>query len=83
MRYWEPNANPLAESEIGSGTYSPTFVVEDIEVLGPKQTFVAGDIPITGIRDVQYEINRAVQRVAALPVVLPPLTPQTTIQLGS
>jgi hypothetical protein len=83
LRYWEPTKDSLVESGAGTGTYSPTFVVQDVETLTPKQTITVSDVPIMGAQDVDYEVSRIVQRMAAQDAALPALTSQTTLNLTS
>jgi hypothetical protein len=49
------------------------YVVQGIEVDGPKQRLVIGDLPLTGLKDIQYVIDRIIQRSSMNPVTLPPV----------
>jgi hypothetical protein len=77
IRYWE-SAVP---GQPGTGGYSPTYIVLDVEVDGPTQKVVFGDIPVTSIQDIQGEIDRIIQRAslvnaasAPVPAALLPIT---------
>jgi hypothetical protein len=79
IRYWE-SAVP---GQPGTGGYSPTYVVLDVEIDGPTQKVVFGDIPVTSIQDIQGEIDRIIQRAAlanaasaSIPAALAPITKQ-------
>jgi hypothetical protein len=61
LRYWEPSTNPLNQSSVGTGTYSPNYVVQQVEWDGPTQRIVVKDIAIS-VDDLKYEIDRMVQR---------------------
>lgn len=80
VRYFEPSVEALHEWG-GRGTYSPTYVLQDIEVNGPSQTLVIGDVPYADT-DSAYEAARIAQRtavIAATAVPTPALVPQPTI----
>lgn len=77
VRFWEPNVSPLPQAIAGLGTYSPTFIVQDIETSGPQQKLIVGDSPYSDI-DTTYEATRIAQRtsvVAATAVPTPALAP--------
>jgi hypothetical protein len=44
MRYFNPSKYPLVESETGTGTYSPTYVVLEVQTDGIQQTVLIGDV---------------------------------------
>lgn len=44
-RYFSPAAYQLVESEAGTGAYSPTYAVLDVETDGIQQTVTLGDVP--------------------------------------
>lgn len=78
VRFWEPNKESLQETGLGSGGYSPTFILQDVQVDGPGQTLIVGDIPYADI-DTAYEAARVAQRtavIAATAIPIPPLAAQ-------
>lgn len=69
IRYWEPSRDPFTESGAGSGQYSPTYVVLDVEVDGATQKIVFGDVPVTGVQDIQHQIDDMIRRASVAPGV--------------
>lgn len=65
LRYLEPAANPLPESEIGGGAYVGPFVVESMTDGGADRRLVAGDVPITDSRDEDALVKMLLGRSAA------------------
>jgi hypothetical protein len=57
IRYWEPNKNPMAESETESGTYSSTFIGQASANSSDFQDVTAGDIPLPTNTDLQEWVN--------------------------
>lgn len=64
LAYWEPVKSPVSLSFAGSGTYSPNYVILDVQDDGVEQTVIYGDIPVNGANDLRYEIDRIIQRTA-------------------
>jgi hypothetical protein len=62
VRYKEPSKDEFPQPASGSGGYSPTYLAQDIEVDGAGQLVTVGDVPVSGLADVQYELDRIVQR---------------------
>lgn len=60
---WEPDHDefPQPGGSSGAGTVA-TYVVQDIEVQDKQQILITSDVPIAGYQDIQYEVDRIVQR---------------------
>lgn len=71
LRWWEPAKDEYPQPAAASGTYSSTYLAQDIEVDGAGQTIIAGDVPVAGLEDVQYELDRIVQRAALAALAQP------------
>lgn len=69
IRYWEPTKDPFAESGSGTGQYSPTYIVLDVELDGASQKIVFGDVAVTGVQDIQRQIDDMVRRASVAPGV--------------
>lgn len=69
VRYKEPSMDEFPQPSSGSGGYSPTYLAQDIEVDGAGQLVTVGDVPVSGLADVQYELDRIVQRATLAPGV--------------
>jgi hypothetical protein len=66
-RTWEPSKEAVAQqTALGTGGYAGPFVAQDIETLGTDQKLMLSDVPVSGMRDVEFEVNRIVQRVGTL-----------------
>jgi hypothetical protein len=76
LRYFSPASYPMAESETGTGTYSPTYVVLAVSTDGIQQTVTIGDVPPAIPADVQYQTSGATRGLIAQPISsTPPGTP--------
>lgn len=64
VRWWEPSQDEFQQPAAGTGGISPTYLAQDIEVDGAGQAVTVGDVPLSGIQDIQYELDRIVQRNA-------------------
>jgi hypothetical protein len=62
LRYWEPTRDPFAESGTGTGQYSANYVALDVEIDGSQQRVAFSDIGVTGIQDIQHQIDTMIQR---------------------
>lgn len=58
VRVWAPNKDSLTESTPGSGNYSSGLIALSGELDGIQQKLVCGDIPVSGIDDLNAETNR-------------------------
>lgn len=67
LRYFSPSKYSLTESEAGTGTYSSNYVVLDVQTDGIVQTVTVGDVPLTSVSDVQYQLDRIASRVGMAP----------------
>jgi hypothetical protein len=76
MRYFEPSKYPLVESETGSGGYSSTYVVLEVQTDGIMQTVTIGDVPVASVNDLQYEIERITSRVGMANIAQTPFVGQ-------
>jgi hypothetical protein len=75
IRYWEPITDPYPETEPGSGAYSASYVIMQVDVDGPIQTITARGIALN-VDDFVNEINDTMNRVANDTVpALYPITP--------
>jgi hypothetical protein len=72
LRWLESANDEFAQPSSGSGTYSPNYIAQDIEVDGAGQTITTGDVPLSGLQDIQYELDRIVQRAALAGLVQQP-----------
>lgn len=73
-RLREPASEGIAQpSALGTGGYLGPYVAQDIEVNGPQQKLLTSDLPVSGMQDIQYEIDRIIQRAALAPIAQPPV----------
>lgn len=87
VRLFEPAKESL-QDPVGTGGYSSTFVLQDVEVNGPTQKLLIGDIPYSDT-DPTYEATRVAQRTAVVaatavptPALAPQAVPTATIVMG-
>jgi hypothetical protein len=67
VRLLEPSQETVAQpAALGSGGYSGPYVAQDIESNGVQQKLLTGDVPISGLKDIEFELNRIVQRLGVL-----------------
>ena len=78
MRYFSPAKYSLVESESGTGTYSPTYVVLDVETDGIQQKVTIGDVPLTSATDVSYQADRLAARMGIQSIVQPQMVGSPT-----
>ena len=65
MRYWEPSSTEgMDVAKKGKGTYSPTYLVSDVEVHGTVQKVLLTDI-VTSDDQLQYSIDKMLEDLAA------------------
>jgi hypothetical protein len=74
IRYWEPSVNPMAEIAVG-GNFSPNYVVLDVEMDGPTQKVICGDLPVTS-DDFKYMVDGTIARLTHNLLLYPPLSTQ-------
>lgn len=79
MRYWEPAKTSLPESETGSGQYSATYSVLEVQNDGIEQQVVIGETPPSAVSDVQYMVERLTSRVGLSKLIVPPLQGSTKL----
>lgn len=79
IRYWEPDIQPLGNpnllNNIGiapRGGYSPNYIVLDVEMEGPEQRLILGDLPISA-DDFKFEIERNLARIEQILLLNPPI----------
>jgi hypothetical protein len=66
-RLLEPSQEAIAQpTALGSGGYSGPYVAQDIEMNGVEQKLLTGDVPISGLKDIEFELDRVVQRLGVL-----------------
>lgn len=73
IRYWEPSTNPLKEPINSTGSYSPNYVILDVEMDGPSQKLILGDLPVTA-DDFKYMIDGTVARLTHTLLIYPPVS---------
>lgn len=74
VRLSEPDKDPYPQPGTrGSPGYSGPWVCQDIEVDGVKQTLLLSDLPLAGLSDIQYLLDRIVQRSTTAGSIQPPL----------
>jgi hypothetical protein len=92
VRFRDSAVEPLGGAG-GSGGYSPVFILQDVECIGPGQKLIVGDIPYSDI-DTAYEAMRVAQRISAIaatavltapvaPPALPPPVPAVVTRVAA
>lgn len=79
IRFWEPEVTTIGGPNLTQnagisdrGGYSPNYIILDVEMEGPEQRLILGDLPISA-DDFKYEIERNLSRIEQLLLLNPPV----------